>query len=195
MSRRAAGREPFAQDFTPPPPDEARGVTYGGDAGPCSRRRCGARTDIFGERGRARPARCGRSRKSRRRRSRWRRSRDRVIGTPWEHPARDRPLRRAFKPIAASSSRQRTLLRLQIRRQRGHAAGCPPPARSGSNTHRTRSSIPTDCYDHEFELVVGALQIAIVLASVAVVTRMVALAVGAGIIGIVAAGFGLLIAL
>ena len=48
---------------------------------------------------------------------------------------------------------------------------------------------------HEFELVVGALQIAIVLASVAVVTRMVALAVGAGIIGIVAAGFGLLIAL
>jgi uncharacterized protein DUF4337 len=48
---------------------------------------------------------------------------------------------------------------------------------------------------HEFELVVGALQIAIVLASVAVVTRIVALAVGAGIIGIVAAGFGLLIAL
>ena len=31
---------------------------------------------------------------------------------------------------------------------------------------------------HEFELVVGALQIAIVLASVAVVTRIVALAVG-----------------
>ena len=48
---------------------------------------------------------------------------------------------------------------------------------------------------HEFELVVGALQIAIVLASVAVVTRIVALAVGAGIIGAVAAGFGLFIAL
>src|SRR5262249_30176674 len=41
---------------------------------------------------------------------------------------------------------------------------------------------------HEFELVVGALQIAIVLASVAVVTRIVALAVGAGIIGVLAAG-------
>ncbi len=48
---------------------------------------------------------------------------------------------------------------------------------------------------HEFELVVGALQIAIVLASVAVVTRIVALAVGAGIIGAIAAGLGLFIAL
>ncbi len=42
---------------------------------------------------------------------------------------------------------------------------------------------------------VGALQIAIVLASVAVVTRMVALALGAGMIGAIAAGFGLFIAL
>jgi hypothetical protein len=48
---------------------------------------------------------------------------------------------------------------------------------------------------HEFELVVGALQIAIVLASVAVVTRITALAVGAGVIGAVAAGFGLLVVL
>jgi hypothetical protein len=43
--------------------------------------------------------------------------------------------------------------------------------------------------------VVGALQIAIVLASVAVVTRILWLAVGAGAIGAIAAGFGLLIAL
>lgn len=48
---------------------------------------------------------------------------------------------------------------------------------------------------HEFELVVGALQIAIVLASVAVVTRILWLAVGAGAIGAIAAGFGLLIGL
>jgi Domain of unknown function (DUF4337) len=46
---------------------------------------------------------------------------------------------------------------------------------------------------HEYELVVGALQIAIVLASVAVVTRILALAVAAGIIGAVAAGFALLV--
>jgi Domain of unknown function (DUF4337) len=46
---------------------------------------------------------------------------------------------------------------------------------------------------HQFELVVGALQIAIVLASVAVVTRIVALAIGAGLIGLMAAGFGLLV--
>jgi hypothetical protein len=43
---------------------------------------------------------------------------------------------------------------------------------------------------HEFELVVGALQIAIVLASVSVVTRIVALALGAGVIGALAAAFG-----
>jgi hypothetical protein len=48
---------------------------------------------------------------------------------------------------------------------------------------------------HQLELVVGALQIAIVLASVAVVTRIVALAIGAGVIGAVAAGFGLLVGL
>jgi hypothetical protein len=48
---------------------------------------------------------------------------------------------------------------------------------------------------HEFELVVGALQIAIVLASVAVVTRILALAVAAGIIGAVAAGFALFVIL
>jgi hypothetical protein len=48
---------------------------------------------------------------------------------------------------------------------------------------------------HELELVVGALQIAIVLASVAVVTRIVALAVGAGVIGALAAGFALFVSL
>ncbi len=48
---------------------------------------------------------------------------------------------------------------------------------------------------HQFELVVGALQIAIVLASVAVVTRILALAVGAGVIGGIAAGYGLLFGL
>jgi hypothetical protein len=47
---------------------------------------------------------------------------------------------------------------------------------------------------HQFELVVGALQIAIVLASVAVVTRMRPLAVGAGVIGISAAVYALIIA-
>jgi uncharacterized protein DUF4337 len=47
---------------------------------------------------------------------------------------------------------------------------------------------------HEFELVVGALQIAIVLASVSVVTRVVALAVGAGAIGAIAAIYGVLVA-
>jgi hypothetical protein len=43
---------------------------------------------------------------------------------------------------------------------------------------------------HQFELVVGTLQIAIVLASVAVVTRIVALAFGAGAIGAIAAVYG-----
>ncbi len=48
---------------------------------------------------------------------------------------------------------------------------------------------------HQFELVVGALQIAIVLASVAVVTRILALALGAGALGVAAAVFGLFVAL
>ncbi len=48
---------------------------------------------------------------------------------------------------------------------------------------------------HEMELVVGALQISIVLASVAVVTRILALAVGAGVFGAIAAGFGLFVGL
>jgi hypothetical protein len=46
---------------------------------------------------------------------------------------------------------------------------------------------------HRFELAVGALQIAIVLASVAVVTRILALAIGAGVIGAIAAGFALFV--
>jgi Domain of unknown function (DUF4337) len=48
---------------------------------------------------------------------------------------------------------------------------------------------------HAYELVVGALQIAIVLASVAVVTRILALAIGAGALGAIAAAFGLFISL
>jgi hypothetical protein len=48
---------------------------------------------------------------------------------------------------------------------------------------------------HDLELAVGALQLAIVLASVAVVTRVLALAIGAGIIGAIAAGFALFVSL
>ena len=48
---------------------------------------------------------------------------------------------------------------------------------------------------HQFDLVVGALQIAIVLASVSVVTRIVALALGAGAIGAIAAAYALVVAL
>ena len=44
---------------------------------------------------------------------------------------------------------------------------------------------------HGFELVVGALEIAIVLASVSVVTRMRALAIGAGVVGAAAIAGGL----
>ena len=47
---------------------------------------------------------------------------------------------------------------------------------------------------HQFELVVGALQIAIVLASVSVVTRVTPLAFGAGVIGCIAAIYGVLVA-
>ena len=46
---------------------------------------------------------------------------------------------------------------------------------------------------HGFELVVGALEIAIVLASVSIVTRISAFAIGAATIGIVAMGGGLAI--
>lgn len=48
---------------------------------------------------------------------------------------------------------------------------------------------------HAFELVVGGLEIAIVLASVAVVTRVNALAFGGGLLGLVAAASGLAVAL
>jgi hypothetical protein len=47
---------------------------------------------------------------------------------------------------------------------------------------------------HHFELVTGALQIAIVLASVSIVTRVGALAVGGAVLGAIAAIFGLLVA-
>lgn len=48
---------------------------------------------------------------------------------------------------------------------------------------------------HRFETVVGALQIAIVLASVAVVTRTWMLAAAAGVLGLVAAAFGVAVAI
>jgi hypothetical protein len=47
---------------------------------------------------------------------------------------------------------------------------------------------------HKFELVVGALQIAIVIASVSVVTRMRALAIGAGVLGGGGALYGVAVA-
>jgi hypothetical protein len=62
-----------------------------------------------------------------------------------------------------------------------------------ADTHRAARDAALHRY-HQYEMVVGALQIAIVLASVAVVTRMVALAVGAGVIGAAAGIFGLFVA-
>lgn len=47
---------------------------------------------------------------------------------------------------------------------------------------------------HNFEFTVGALEIAIVLASVSIVTRMRALTIGAGAVGVAAAAFGLAVA-
>jgi hypothetical protein len=47
--------------------------------------------------------------------------------------------------------------------------------------------------EHEFAGVAGALQIAILLASISIVTRMAALRWGAGLIGAAAIGFGLLV--
>jgi hypothetical protein len=47
---------------------------------------------------------------------------------------------------------------------------------------------------HQYEIVVGGLQIAIVLASVSVVTRVVALAYAGGLLGAVAGAYGLLVA-
>lgn len=46
---------------------------------------------------------------------------------------------------------------------------------------------------HQYEMVVGALQIAIVLASVSVVTRIRSLTLGAGLIGAAAIAYGLLV--
>ena len=48
---------------------------------------------------------------------------------------------------------------------------------------------------HQYEYAAGALEIGIVLASVAVVTSMPALAIGAGVIGAVASGYSLAVAL
>ena len=73
------------------------------------------------------------------------------------------------------------------------------PQGDGMKQLAEKAKVQTEARDeafhryHELELVVGALQIAIVLASVAVVTRFLALAIGAGIIGAVAAGFGLFV--
>jgi hypothetical protein len=59
---------------------------------------------------------------------------------------------------------------------------------------QTRQRDDAFAHYHKFELVVGALQIAIVLASVSVVTRMRALAIGAGALGGVGALYGLAVA-
>jgi len=48
---------------------------------------------------------------------------------------------------------------------------------------------------HQYELVVGALQISIVLASVAIVTNVPLLAIAAGVIGALAAAFGVYVTL
>jgi hypothetical protein len=74
------------------------------------------------------------------------------------------------------------------------------PGGDGMKQIRERSTVEQESRDHafhryhQFELVVGALQIGIVLASVAVVTAVPALAVVAGLIGAAAAGFGIYVA-
>jgi hypothetical protein len=73
------------------------------------------------------------------------------------------------------------------------------PGGDGMKQLRERATMHEHERDHSFhqyhqlELVVGALQIAIVLASVAVVTRVMALAFGAGVIGAIAGGYGLFV--
>lgn len=75
------------------------------------------------------------------------------------------------------------------------------PGRDGMKQLASRADAQTKARDaalhvyHELEMVVGALQIAIVLASVAVVTRVRALAIGAGVIGAIAAAYGLMVSL
>ena len=75
------------------------------------------------------------------------------------------------------------------------------PQGEGMNQLAERANAHQDARDeafhryHAFEFVVGALQLAIVLASVSVVTRILALAIGAGAIGAAAAAFGVAIAL
>ena len=74
------------------------------------------------------------------------------------------------------------------------------PGGDGMKQIMERAAVQQEARDHafhryhQFEIVVGALQIAIVLASVAVVTAVPALAVAAGVIGAAAAAFGIYVA-
>ncbi len=74
-----------------------------------------------------------------------------------------------------------------------------PAKGDGMKQLTERAQIQTEMRDHAFhryhqyEIVVGGLQIAIVLASVSVVTRMVALAYAGGVLGALAGIYGLLI--
>ncbi|HEX4261063.1 MAG TPA: DUF4337 family protein [Acetobacteraceae bacterium] len=75
-----------------------------------------------------------------------------------------------------------------------------PKAGNGAKQLLEKAKQQTEARDHafhryhQFEWVVGALQIAIVLASVAVVTRVAALAVGGVVLGGLGVVFGLLVA-
>jgi hypothetical protein len=74
------------------------------------------------------------------------------------------------------------------------------PGGDGMKQIMERAAVQQEARDHAFhryhqlEIVVGALQIAIVLASVAVVTAVPTLAVAAGVIGAAAAAFGIYVA-
>ena len=76
-----------------------------------------------------------------------------------------------------------------------------PNGREGAKQLLAKAKIETEARDHafhryhHFEWVVGALQIAIVLSSVAVVTRVMALAVGGALLGGVGVVSGILIAI
>ena len=75
-----------------------------------------------------------------------------------------------------------------------------PKGGEGAKQLLAKAQVQTEARDHafhryhQFEWVVGALQIAIVLASVAVVTRVIALAVGAALLGGLGVVAGVLIA-
>jgi hypothetical protein len=90
----------------------------------------------------------------------------------------------------------------RIERLRGEAARMYDDPKGGDGRkqlaekakHETELRDHTFHIYHQFELATGALQIAIVLASVSIVTRFKALTIAAGLIGGGAALFGLLVA-